>query len=85
MKHDEVMSLIRQWGSEPDSSYDFNGVVHLLIAALDNLREFALEAELEDIVDSFEPEQIEFIQRICSYCSESAGKGAAERIKTNGD
>ena len=53
--HAELLGHIRQFvnsACEPAPD-DFNGVVHLMLAAFDNLRHNALGAELEDIKGSF--------------------------------
>lgn len=47
--------------------YDFNGVVHLMLASLDNMRQNALEAELEDIGGSLSDEQAAFILKLADY------------------
>jgi hypothetical protein len=47
--------------------YDFNGTVQLLLSLLDNLRANALEAELEDIRDSFTDEQAAFFLKVAEY------------------
>lgn len=67
VKYEDIEKAVREWGSGNEVQYDFNGVVHLLIAALDNLRAHALEAELEDVGESFEPEQAEFLMRLSRY------------------
>ena len=61
--YEELREHLRQFvnaAGEP-VPYDFNGVVHLLLASLDNLRQNALEAELEDIGESFDDEQAAFL------------------------
>ena len=60
---EDLLAYLRQFanvGGTP-ADYDLNGVVHLLLATLDNLRRYALEAELEDIglVRMLSPEQLE--------------------------
>lgn len=60
MKHEALRAMLRRWGSD-EGPYDFNGVVHLLLACLDNLKAFALDAELEDIGESFDTEQAAFL------------------------
>jgi hypothetical protein len=60
----------RQWG-DPDGEYDANGIFHLLLACLDNLRHKALEAELGNYA-SFSDEQTEFLNRLLDYSKRSA-------------
>jgi hypothetical protein len=47
--------------------YDFNGVVHLMLATLDNLSRNAPEAELEEIGGSFSDEQAAFFLKLADY------------------
>jgi len=47
--------------------YDFNGVVHLMLATLDNLSHNASEAELEDIARSLSDEQAAFLLKLADY------------------
>ena len=54
--------------------YDFNGVVHLMLALLDNLREHALETELKDIRASFTDDQAEFFIRLAEYLGRQTGQ-----------
>ncbi|HEY9283088.1 MAG TPA: hypothetical protein VIP46_06505 [Pyrinomonadaceae bacterium] len=57
--------------------YDFNGVVHLMLAALDNLRERALDVEIQEIGHSFSGEQKEFFLRVAksldNFVAEESG------------
>jgi hypothetical protein len=57
--------------------YDFNGVVHLMLALLDNLREHALDAELEDLRDSLTEEQVEFFLRLADQLRQRQGRAGA--------
>ncbi len=50
--------------------YDFNGIVHLLLALLDNLRKNALEAELEDMGDSMTKKQKDFWIKLCELIAQ---------------
>lgn len=67
----ELERSVREYNLDPENprEYDFNGVVHLMLAALDNLRERALEGELGDIGYSMNDEQREFLQKIAAYAS----------------
>lgn len=47
--------------------YDFDGVVHLMLATLDNLSHNASEAELEDMAGSFSDEQAAFPLKLDDY------------------
>ncbi|MFO0952240.1 MAG: hypothetical protein U0835_14040 [Isosphaeraceae bacterium] len=47
--------------------YDFNGVVHLMLATLDNLSQNASEAELDDMAGSLSDEQAAFVLKLADY------------------
>lgn len=67
--HAEWLAHIRQFvnaAGEP-TPYDFNGVVHLMLAALDNLSHNALEADREDIGGSFSEEPAAFFLRLADH------------------
>ena len=69
LNFEEAIKFIRQYNLGPDnpSYYDFNGVVHLMLAAIDNLRDHALEAELEDIGYSMTNDQRFFLMKIAKF------------------
>ena len=50
--------------------YDFNGIQHLALAALDNLRDHAIEGDLEEIGYSFTDVQREFFLRVAGALEE---------------
>jgi hypothetical protein len=63
--YDSVIDFVRKWSTDPQNPpYDFNGTVHLMLAALDNLREHAMEHELEDIGQSMTDDQRFFLKKI---------------------
>ncbi len=70
-KYEEVENYLRKYNidQENPSQYDFNGLVHLMLAILDNLRESALDAELEDICYTMNDQHREFLQKIARYAS----------------
>ena len=49
---------------EDSGQYDQNGLVHLMLAILDNLRANALDVDLEEIGDAFEDDQAAFFIKI---------------------
>ena len=70
--YEELLSHLRNcihWNSTgPEvtgSHYDFVGIVDLMLACLDNLRQNALDVELEDIGRAFDEDQAEFFKKIC--------------------
>ncbi|MCP4348642.1 MAG: hypothetical protein GY795_24445 [Desulfobacterales bacterium] len=56
---EEYLKTFRTFGGDT-VTYDFNGIVHLILALTDNLMENSLEAELNDIGGSMTNEQREF-------------------------
>jgi hypothetical protein len=63
--YEDFLDFIKNWKSwVGDHQYDFNGMVGILGACLDNLRDHCVEVELEEIVDCLEPQQVEFIRKI---------------------
>ncbi len=70
--YEDLLAYLRQFANshgEP-APYDFNGVVHLMLATLDNLKDNALEAELEHIRGSFNDEQMAFLLRLEDHLRE---------------
>jgi hypothetical protein len=67
--YEELCEYLREFvniGRDP-VPYDFNGVVHLMLASLDNLRHNALEADLEEIRASFTDDQAAFFLKLAEY------------------
>jgi hypothetical protein len=63
--YEELVEYLRHWRSwTGEGQYDFGGIVGLLAGCLDSLREFALEAELEDLGEYLEPEQKAFLLQL---------------------
>jgi hypothetical protein len=60
---EDLEGLLRNWRlwASDEGPYDVGGMMCLLGACLDNLRECALEAELEDIAEFLTPEQGDFL------------------------
>lgn len=54
--------------------YDFSGIVDLMLALLDNLRENALEDELEGIREVLTDEQAAFFLRLANYIGPGGGR-----------
>ncbi len=73
--YEELIGYLRQFinfgGSSTD--YDFNGVVHLMLATLDNLRHNALEAELESVGEMFSDEQAAFLLKLAGCIRRQTG------------
>ena len=64
--YEELCDYLRQFVNAhgDPAPYDFNGVVQLLLATLDNLRQNASDAEIEDIGASLDDEQAAFLLRL---------------------
>ena len=70
LTYQSAVEFIRTWSIDSENPpYDFNGVVHLMLAALDNIREHALEHELEDIGRSMTDDQRFFLKKIADFGS----------------
>jgi hypothetical protein len=65
---ENYLRAFKSWGDEPHL-YDFNYVVHLTLALLDNLRQNGFEAELEDVGGAFDDEQRKFILKLAEYAN----------------
>jgi hypothetical protein len=66
--YDSVIGFVRKWSTDPEGPpYDYNGTVHLMLAALDNLREHAMEHEIEAIGQSMTDDQRCFLKKIADY------------------
>ncbi len=63
---EKFLKNFRNFGSD-STTYDFNGIVHLILALLDNLSENALEVELEDISESMTKKQRDFWLKLCHF------------------
>jgi hypothetical protein len=69
LRYEEVEAYLRNFtnpGGDP-VPYDWNGVVHLVLAALDSMREHGLEVEFENIGQSMTPQQREFFLKLAEY------------------
>ena len=69
MKHEEIIEIVRNTNNfgDPEGDYDFNGIVHIMLAAMENLKENATNEELEEIKKSFTEEQADYLKLICKY------------------
>lgn len=65
LTYQSAIEFIRTWSIDPQNPpYDFNGVVHLMLAALNNMREHAMESELEDIGRAMTDDQRLYLKKI---------------------
>lgn len=62
---EELESYLREWTSfSRDETYDVGGLVALLAACVDNLREHLLEDELEDLRERLTEAQRAYLVRL---------------------
>jgi catechol 2,3-dioxygenase-like lactoylglutathione lyase family enzyme len=59
LDYEPVLDFLRSCSSRAEDSppFDVNGVIHLLLAALDNLKEHWIEADLDQLALAVTPEQ----------------------------
>jgi len=68
-RYEDLQAYLRRFinfGGDP-VPYDFNGTVHLMLALLENLRDNALDAELEEIRGSFTDDQATFFLKLAKH------------------
>ena len=70
LKYSEVEHYLRTFStSEPP--YDFNGLLHLVLAGTDNLREHAIDRDFQDFVCAITDQQAAFLRRLLESRAES--------------
>lgn len=68
-----LLEYFRNWRSLDDPAvYDFGGIVHVMLACLDNMRSHAIEGEIADIGTYMTKEQIAFLRKITEAAENSA-------------
>ena len=68
----DLKHFLRNWGrNEECEEYDFIGIVNLFIACLDNIIQYALPVELEDIGEQFDDREKEIIIKLAEYILKS--------------
>jgi hypothetical protein len=60
---DQVKRFLSGYSTEP-GPYDFNGLLHLILVGVDNLREHAIDQDFEDFACAVSDEQAAFLQRL---------------------
>jgi hypothetical protein len=64
----DMINYIHTYSTNPNTSpYDFTGVVHLMLAALDNLQMYGCDAELENIGYCLTDTQRMFLKKVAEY------------------
>jgi len=67
----ELLEYLENWHSVEDPNiYDFGGIVQLWLACLNNIKKYAVEGELEDLVVYMENEEREFLSKIAKLVAE---------------
>jgi hypothetical protein len=62
---DDLLRYFREWRSLDDPAmYDFGGIVHVMLACLDNIRRYAIDGEIEDIGGYMTRDQVAFLKRL---------------------
>jgi hypothetical protein len=56
-------------GDGSDPIYDFNGIIRLFLALVDNLNQYGLEQEFKDIACIFSDEQRKFFTKLAEYAN----------------
>lgn len=70
LSYEELENGVKSWGvSTPSGQYDCVGVIHLLAACLDNLRENAIDADLKRIPECLNETQQLFLRKMSGYVS----------------
>lgn len=66
---EDKLRNLNNWNDD-EFTYDFNFIVSLLLALLDNLQKNSLEAELNDVGHSFNDAQRHFISILSQYANQ---------------
>ncbi len=68
LDYESVIEFVRNWSADTKNPpYDVNGTLHLMLAALDNLREHATDDELQEIGHSMSDDQRFFLKKIALH------------------
>jgi hypothetical protein len=71
-EYSEVERYLRRF-STLEPPYDFNGLLHLVLAATDNLREHATDQDFLDFARAITDEQALFLRRLLDTRTSNAG------------
>lgn len=69
LRYDDVLAYVGSYrnGHGDVAPFDVNGVIHLMLAAVDNLREHMIDADLEQFAESVSAPQREALIRFAEY------------------
>ncbi len=62
----EVKNYLETY-STAEPPYDFNGLLHLVLAGVENLRQNAIDQDLPDFAPSISDEQAHFLRRLLDH------------------
>jgi hypothetical protein len=68
---DAALTFVRSYSIQDGDTYDVNGVIHLLLAALDNLTEHMIEGDWEQLLASADEDQLRMLGRIGKFVEQS--------------
>jgi len=74
---DEALAYVRSYrnGTGDPGPFDVNGVIHLMLAALDNLRDHLIEGDWDQIAASANEEQKAMLIRLGSFLERHSRAG----------
>jgi len=72
MNFNEALAYVRTYSAEVGDTYDANGVVHLMLAALDNLSEHFIEADLAHVAESATADQRSLLIKLGRFLEQRA-------------
>ena len=68
-----------------DPPYDTNGILILMLALADNLRQCpSATADLPELAENINPEQAQFLERLAAWAREHQSNGSTERRLASG-
>jgi hypothetical protein len=71
-KYEEVRHYLGTFSTEPP--YDFMGLLHLVLAGVENLRMNAIDQDFSDFAHSITDEQAAFLQRLLDSRAQSTAE-----------
>jgi hypothetical protein len=72
LNYDEVEGFLKTYTTDP-GPYDFNGLLHLILAAVDSIREHALDQDFEDFAHTISDEQALFLRKLLDNRGKNLG------------
>jgi len=72
MKYEDILHYLRTYSTS--GPYDPNGLLHLILAAVDNLRQHAIDQDFDDYAETISDDQAMVLTRLL----EARGKGTTD-------